>query len=129
MLSLNPGDNQGVRYVLLPALLEKKELAKYKKHRKKYDEDTAMMYYNDALCSFMDNGDAPGAVSKLKTAIGSNQYVPQYLLAQYAPEQLPSAYSLYSKEEAIIYTSYAWRAWLWAEGARDWLRKVWRRAK
>lgn len=129
MLRLNPGDNQGIRYVLLPALLEKKELAKYEKHRKEYDEGTAMMEFSDALYLFMKNGDTSESVSRLKSAISNNKFVPRYLLAEYPPEEFPFTYSLHSEEEAIIYAGYAWRAWLWAEGARDWLRKVWRGAK
>ena len=41
----------------------------------------------------------------------------------YPPNPLPDAYSWGSKEEAAIYADMAWRAWLLAKGAKEWLRR------
>ena len=49
MLAMNPNDNQGLRYSLLPALLRQRDFKGYKKYRKQFkDEDSTSMCFNDA---------------------------------------------------------------------------------
>lgn len=128
LIELNPNDNQGIRYVLLAALLEVKDLKKYQKYRKMYSEESTLIVYSDALFQFMQKGDSPAATATLKSAFKMNKHVPPLMLATYPPDAYPDSYSWGSKEEALIYLKYAWRAWLWAEGAKDWLGRQFREA-
>lgn len=124
MIELNPNDNQGIRYNLLAALLEKKDLKGYKKYRKKYDDDaSSYILFSDALKAYIEEGDTAKTQQKLKKAMNSNQYVVPIMMAEYPPEEYPSSYTWGGEEEAIIYTHMAWRAWKWNDGAKDWMRK------
>jgi tetratricopeptide (TPR) repeat protein len=129
MLDLNPNDNQGVRYILMPILVETKDFATYKKIRKKYKEASPMLLYSDALAAFAENGDTPKTNKLLRSAILSNRFVPPLLLATYPPDALPDTYQRNSKEEALIYVSSAWRGWYHdtTPGAKEWLQYEWRK--
>lgn len=123
MIELNPNDNQGVRYNLLPALLERKDIATYELYRAKYaDEASCFVFFSDALKLFMKHGDTAEARKTLKQAMMSNEYVVPLLKETYPPEEYPDSYMWHSREEAIIYVKTAWRAWRSNEGARVWLR-------
>jgi tetratricopeptide (TPR) repeat protein len=87
MLRLNPGDNQGLRYLLLPLLLEAGDDAAAAALLEKYPGDVLAMWpYAAALIAFRREGDSSGSQSALTHAIQSNPYVLDYLLA---PETLP----------------------------------------
>jgi len=87
MLRLNPGDNQGLRYLLLPLLLEARDDEAAAALLENYDGDMLAMWpYAAALVAFRREGDSSGAQSALTRAIESNPYVVDYLLA---PETLP----------------------------------------
>lgn len=126
LLELNPGDNQGVRYALLSALLEVKDLETYHTYHKKYKEESTMMLYPQALYTYLRKGDVAEARAKLRAAVKTNPHVPRLLFATYPPEAYPQSYMMGSEEEAIIYVQFAWRSWKWAEGAVEWLRGNWR---
>ncbi|MCC7245659.1 MAG: hypothetical protein IT269_08280 [Saprospiraceae bacterium] len=127
MLELNPNDNQGMRYNLLPALVEIKDFTTFKKMRKKHPEGTATLLYTDALAAFSENGATPTANRYLKYAMSSNSYVPPLLLAESPPDEYPYNYTMHSREEALIYVHSAWRSWSdWqTPGAKNWLQKAW----
>ncbi|MBK9014560.1 MAG: hypothetical protein IPM82_11020 [Saprospiraceae bacterium] len=94
MLELNPNDNQGNRYGFALTLLELGDLPKFKKLRKKYPEDSAMMYFNDALAAFMEGGENSQSNMVLSVAIGNNRFVPPLLLSPNKPTGQPDSYSL-----------------------------------
>lgn len=81
MLCLNPGDNQGLRYILAGWLLTGGDdraledlLAAYP------DEDSASWAYTRALAAFRRHGAGPAADQALQRALQSNPHVPLYLL-------------------------------------------------
>ncbi len=125
MLELNPNDNQGNRFGFALTLLELGNLPKFKKLRKKYQDDSAMMYFNDALAAFMEGGENSQSNMMLSVAIGNNRFVPSLLLASKPPTGQPDSYTLHSREEAVIYARDAWRVWSKTAGAKDWLNKRW----
>lgn len=121
MLDLNPSDNQGVRYSLMPALLRQRDLKSYHKYRKQFPEDTAMFYFNDALAEFMENGPTPSANLKLRVAAGNNSYIIPLLLHKKQPVGAPPQYTLHSPEEAHVYVFETWQLWHDTPGALQWL--------
>jgi tetratricopeptide (TPR) repeat protein len=87
MLRLNPGDNQGLRYLLLPLLLEARDDEAAAALLEKYDGDMLAMWpYAAALMTFRREGDSAAAQAAITRAIQSNPFVVGYLLA---PETLP----------------------------------------
>ncbi len=125
MLELNPGDNQGVRYALLSALLEVKDLETYHTYHKKYKEKTTMSLYPQALYTYLRKGDVAESRAKLRAAVKANPHVPPLLFATYPPQEYLYSYVMGSEEEAIIYLHYAWRSWLLAQGAVEWVKRNW----
>lgn len=125
MLSLNTNDNQGMRYPYMSNLLFVGDFEKYHEYRKEYDEDGAMMYYNDALVAFLETGETGDANPLLFAAFASNKYVPDLILAPAPSNFSPDSYTLNSREEAIIYTQLAGKAWHASKEALDWLERRW----
>ena len=123
LLRLNPEDNQGVRHLLLPALLVAGRddegailLAAYP------DEPTAMWRYGQALWTFRREGDSPAARERLREALRANRQVPRYLSGTDEwPEALPEHYALGSEEEAVICAAELGDAWRATPGAEAWL--------
>lgn len=113
-----------MRYSLLPALLAQKDLQAYHRYRKQFEEeDSTMMYFNDALAGFLEK--SKDSLHYLRTGMENNPYVVPLLLAPAAPAKnsLPDAYSLNSPEEAVIYVYEAWKLWHGIPGALEWLKQ------
>lgn len=122
LLRLNPGDNQGVRYLYLPLLLKMgldAEAARFMKDSQ--DEPTANWTYTRALLAYRLGGDCSAARTELKKAVKVNPYVAGYLLAEEEPDELPESYSLGSREEAILCASELRSAFAATPGALQWL--------
>ncbi|SCX76272.1 SEC-C metal-binding domain-containing protein [Alkaliphilus peptidifermentans] len=125
MLSLNPNDNQGVRYLLAPYLMENGRFADAIGIMNEYDEESSDWLFNKALYTFKSKGANKRAENLLKKAIENNKYVADYLLQiKPIPKILPDNISHGSKEEAINYASYAKKAWEKTWGAIAWLKHV-----
>jgi tetratricopeptide (TPR) repeat protein len=124
LIRLNPSDNQGVRYSLLPALLQQRDLPAYKKYRKKYDEESAQTFFNDALAEFLEKGITEYANMLLQAAVAHNRYVIPFLLQPARPDYSPTSYTIGSPEEAVIYAEMAWKLWMEAPGAQTWLKTI-----
>lgn len=124
MLRLNPGDNQGVRHMLLPCLLEMNaddEAAELLKQCKD-DRVFAIWCYTRALLTFRQKGDTATARKHIEEAISVNGYVPKYLLEyEEMPEFMPAGYSPGSKDEAVICSEQLAGVWKKTEGALRWL--------
>src|SRR5206468_522323 len=96
MLRLNPGDNQGLRYLLASWLLTVGDdtaldtlLAAYP------DEASAHWAYTRALAAFRRQGADPAATRALQRAFAANPHVPEYLLgARPVPPQVPDYYGM-----------------------------------
>jgi len=124
IIRLNPSDNQGIRYSLLPALLRRRDLKSYRKYRKKYREETAPFSFNDALAAFMEEGATPSATMRLRIAAANNSHIIPLLLHDSPPSGIPDNYTLYSPEEAKIYANDAWQLWRDIPGALEWLKRL-----
>jgi tetratricopeptide (TPR) repeat protein len=124
LLRLNPNDNQGVRYLLLPAVLEHGGHEEADRLLGEYDGDIQAMWpYAQALRAFQLEGDGNRARTALKNAIHVNPHVIRYLLA---PDSIPPAapphFALGSKEEAAYVAEGLQAAFDVTPGALSWLR-------
>jgi tetratricopeptide (TPR) repeat protein len=126
MLRLNPGDNQGIRYILLTCLLEEGPENDLDTLFNSYDDDgSAPWLYSIALTVFRREGATASARKSLQEALSSNRFVPDYLLRRKKlPAQLPEYMGFGDKDEAVIYVVYNGHLWLEEEGAIEWLRRI-----
>ncbi|MFW5870394.1 MAG: tetratricopeptide repeat protein, partial [Candidatus Sumerlaeota bacterium] len=127
MLELNPGDNQGVRYLLMGWLLEegcyKAAHDLFEKYKNEY---SAYWKYTAALLSFLDYGDCDASRRALSDAFEMNEYVPKYLLdrRKIPRDRLPH-YSPGEDSEAVMYAQENDLNWVNIKNARKWLKKQW----
>jgi len=126
MLRLNPGDNQGVRYLLAEWLLAVGDDDALARLLRAYpDEGTAAWAYTKALMTFRQKG--PGAVATrvLKAALRTNPYVPFYLFGlREMPEELPDYVGMGDEREAVSYVAEAITNWIDTDGAVDWFAEL-----
>ena len=123
MLRLNPGDNQGVRYLLLAWLLADGDNAQAKKLMEGYPGDGAASWlYGRCLLAFRTEGNSEHARQSLSVAIAANRHVPAYLLRRKRmPTYLPDTYTLGSENEAVICVDEQAEAWNSSPAALRWL--------
>jgi len=124
MLRLNPGDNQGIRYVLLHLLLDQSRHDDAAHLINEYADDVmAEWVYSRALLTFRQEGPSGMAAGQLAAARSRNEFVPAYLLGRRRlPKQLPPTISLGGKDEAIAYAADYKTLWQQTPGALDWLK-------
>ncbi len=124
MLRLNPGDNQGIRYLLLNLLLEMDRDADARKLLGRYRHEwSACWKYTQALLEFRKSGGTDKADKSLKSALRQNPHVPPYLTGQKRmPNNKPNYVGLGDENEAIAYAADYLNHWRRAEGAVDWLQ-------
>lgn len=101
MLRLNPHDNQGVRYELVPLFLEQGCDTEAKQVLDEYPEETALWLYMKALVEFRRSGNSPMAKKGIRAAFGVNGHVPKILQSE-EPPLTPDSYVLGSPEEAAV---------------------------
>jgi tetratricopeptide (TPR) repeat protein len=124
LLRLNPNDNQGIRDVLMPLLIEDKRTDDAEALWKQYKGDgTAMWQYARALLTFIQKGDCNTSRNLLAKAIKKNPHVPKYLLGDEDMPTMPQSYSLGSEDEAVICVDAIADAWEETDGAIDWLEE------
>jgi tetratricopeptide (TPR) repeat protein len=123
LLRLNPNDNQGVRYILLPRLFTTGRDAEAGTLLAEYaDDPSAIWQYGWALWTFRHEGDSAQARERLRDAVKANRHVPKYLSGKaQISEALPDAYSFGSVEEAIFCADELFDAWKETPGALPWL--------
>ena len=126
MLRLNPGDNQGIRYVLLTCFMEEGMDAETEQLLSEYEDDiVASWLYNHALLLHRQDKSGKQARAKLQEALQYNPHIPAYLLGRKRlPKQLPPYVSLGDESEAVYYVAEAGHLWLQHKDALDWLRRV-----
>jgi tetratricopeptide (TPR) repeat protein len=131
LLRLNPGDNQGVRDLLLPRLLELGRDDEADQLLAAFEDDpSSVLGYGRALLEFRGSGDGGAAQAKLAVAVRGNPHVTKYLAGSARfPEQLPDRYGLGTDEEAVIAATSLLGAWHATPGAMAWLRESRRRGK
>lgn len=124
LLRLNPSDNQGVRYILVPRLIVAGRDGEAREIVAAYPDDVgADLRYSAALLAFRASGDGPEARDELARALKVNRFVPKRLLE---PDDEKAAwidsFVLGSDEEAIVCAQETGPAWRGTPGALDWLR-------
>jgi tetratricopeptide (TPR) repeat protein len=127
MLKLNPGDNQGNRYVLLGCLLRRDDAAGVKKLLASYKREwSAWWLYTRALIAFRDGQAAETKTARLvRDAWAANQHVPAILAGTRPPANLSSGYiTVGGADEATEYVNDCGPAWHQTPGAVDWLNNL-----
>lgn len=128
MLELNPGDNQGVRYMLLNALLQLYKNEEAAALLAQFEDDAfAVWAYNRALLIFRQQGRSAEAEEALHAAFEQNEYVPDYLLGveeMPSVEDLPEMHGWGDEDEAISYAVRGVLVWAQTPGAQMWLAKT-----
>jgi tetratricopeptide (TPR) repeat protein len=104
MLSLNPNDNQGIRYNLVTWLIIVGDFKNARRLFKKYQEVTACMLFSSLLLSILEKKDDEVLQNIYVSAVTANKYIVPYLLKKKKiPTTVPDHYTYGSKEEALIY--------------------------
>ena len=120
MLRLNPNDNQGVRYEIVPLLLEQNRDAEAIKVLDQYPEESAMWLYMTALVEFRRSGRSAKARKALWAAFKSNEHILK-LLQYDEPPRMPESYALGSPEEAAICLEELQTVWEETGGFLEWI--------
>jgi len=123
MLRLNPDDHQGVRYLLIDALLELGRETDADALLERYEEDdSAHWAWSAALLAFRRTGNSAPANKALAKAVEANRHVAAYLLgAKPFPSTLPGFIGMGDESEAVAYARSAAGAWNAAPDAKRWL--------
>ncbi len=123
LLRLNPNDNQGIRDLLMPRLIELGRDKDAEKLFKQFDDDgMATWMYSRALLDFRKHGESPKADASLKAALAENKFVPSYLLGRKKmPRNLPAHYGFGDDTEAVTFAYGNKAAWQSTPGALEWL--------
>jgi tetratricopeptide (TPR) repeat protein len=131
MLRLNPGDNQGILYILANCLLEEGLDEALGKLLNEYQGEVAAGWlYPHALWIFRREGASAKANASLKKALKRNRFVPPYLLgARRLPKHLPEYIGLGDESEAVAYAAEAIKGWQKTPGALEWLGGQWVRLR
>ena len=126
MLRLNPGDNQGIRYILLTCYLTEGVDAEAERLLGEYEDDaSATWLYNRVLLLYRQEKSGKKARVQLQEAMRYNSHVPTYLLGhKRLPRQLPPYVGFGDENEAVTYMAEAGHLWAQEEGSLDWLRRI-----
>jgi tetratricopeptide (TPR) repeat protein len=126
MLRLNPGDNQGIRYILAAALLEIGDDKALQELLQAYDQDGSPYWtYTKALLAFRAAGATKKAKTHLAQAIEANAHVPAFLSGEKVPPKTSPEYiTLGGEDEAAEYARDCGDAWRQTAGAIEWLQQV-----
>jgi len=126
MLRLNPGDNQGIRYILAARLLMMNRDEELGELLDSYsDEPTACWSYTRALLSFRREGDTGTSRRLLEEALDCNPHVPDYFLGKKElPDEPLDAMMFGGETEAIDYAFNFLPGWRLTSRALDWLEDV-----
>ncbi|AXF55233.1 hypothetical protein [Salicibibacter kimchii] len=105
-------DNQGIRYLLLSALMDTEAYEAVRKLVNEYDEATANMRYNRAYVEYKLNGWTRKTEKYLKEAVQLNPHVPEYLLGKrIIPRESPAFLGIGDENEAIDYVQTYVELW------------------
>lgn len=131
MLRLNPNDNQGVRYSVMPLLMAHNREPEAIRLLDTYREETAHWHYMKSLVEFRRGGGSATSKKAIRSAFRANEHVVD-LLQSTDPPLMPDSYVLGSPEEAAICISEMAEAWGDSEGYVEWMFQeyaVWEREK
>jgi len=124
MLRLNPGDNQGIRYILAACLLDVRRDDDAAALIEQYNDDASAAWaYASALIAFRRGGDSEDARLLLAEAKKTNPHVPPFLIGKKKmPKRLPDMIGFGDESEAIALVGDYGSGWANTEGAVAWLR-------
>jgi tetratricopeptide (TPR) repeat protein len=120
MLRLNPNDNQGVRYEIVPLLLAQDRDAEAVAVLDEYPEEAASWLYMKSLVEFRRSGRSAAAKKALRAAFNANAHVLTLMQAD-KPPKMPESYALGSPEEAAICLEELKMVWDETEGYLGWM--------
>jgi tetratricopeptide (TPR) repeat protein len=125
MLRLNPGDNQGVRYLLLEQLMKHGQDDEARELLKQYPGDwSAEWTYTAALLTFRQQGDSPAAREALAKAQEVNPHTPPYLTGKKRiPKRISHIFVDGGSDEAVNYAIAYLEIWGQTPAAVKWLAK------
>lgn len=121
MLKLNPGDNQGIRYVLLAWLATQGDDEGAEVLLRKHGDGSAFMRYTAALLAFRKSGDSAVARRAAIAAFKCNAHVPRLLSNDRFRYVDSGYYSPGREDEAGYYVEQYGPAWRAQSGAVQWL--------
>jgi hypothetical protein len=127
MLTLNPNDNQGIRYLLARCLMRKANTEALKKLLKQYDEDSSALWvYTKALVAFRENSASGMRGEELvKKAWKANRHVPAVLAGTKKAKPSTSGYvTMGGEDEAAHYVEEWGFDWHTTSGAIDWMMSI-----
>lgn len=121
LLALNPGDNQGIRYLLASALLARNDLPALRKLLCEHAEDGAAAWvYTRALLAFREQD--PHADEIAREAWEVNRHVPAMLAGDLPLAPSADGYiRMGGEDEATAYIQDNGAAWRAVPGAIEWL--------
>lgn len=112
MLRLNPGDNQGIRYILASCLLDVGRDDEVFALIEQYPDDASAAWaWSRALLAFRKHGNGEEAKAALVEAKKTNPHVPAYLSGKKMPKRLPDMIGFGDESEAISYVGDYGSAW------------------
>ncbi|MGE5483877.1 MAG: SEC-C metal-binding domain-containing protein, partial [Ignavibacteriales bacterium] len=126
LLRLNPDDNQGVRQVLLNALLDLGRIGEARALLKDYPDDaSADWYYARAFILWTESGDCRQARMEMRKAFYANAFVPEFLIGRHKmPSAVPADVGLGDEDEAVAYAFASRGYWTARPGALAWMDEV-----
>jgi hypothetical protein len=123
MLRLNRNDNQGVRYVLLFALLAQRRHEAIESLVQRYRDDIDVSWqFGRAVWMFSRDGATPEAETQFARAHAMNPHVLPLLTGHKTlPVRMPTSYQLGSSDEAALAAAVLLPAINQIEGCVDWI--------
>lgn len=131
MLELNPGDNQGVRYILASVLLKCKKYNSYFELYQKFeDEESTFWNFNYALFLFATEGSTKKANHALSQANKQNKHVIQFMTGQKKFKTEPTGYyNPGAENEATVYMMENFKSWIDCSGSFEWVMEYFEKNK
>ena len=120
MLHLNPYDNQGVRYEVIPLLLAHNREVEAMELLGSYREETAFWHYMKSLVEFRRSGRCAKSKKAMQSAFRANEHVVA-LMQSTDPPLFPDSYALGSPEEAAVCIGELAPAWAETESYVEWM--------
>lgn len=121
MLQLNPEDNLGVRYEVIPLMITHNRDTDARALLERYPEESALWCYMKSLIEYRTHGpNSKKSQQAMRAAFAANEHVVMALQSSDAPYSL-NAYSRGSAEEAMVCIEELSEAWSESEGYIDFL--------
>jgi tetratricopeptide (TPR) repeat protein len=118
LLRINPDDNQGIRFLLLPMLVVSDHDSEANELIAEYADEEALWLYARALLAFRAEGDATGPRTIVRRAIRQAPHIAELLLGA---DTIDVLVSRQEEEDAFFFADVLAPAWSATTGAMHWL--------